>query len=131
MGANSLGILEGPNMTVTATAVAIEAHARVAYGAAGTVSVAGIAVTGIGNVKSAIAASGRGLVRLHNAPGTHFGVASEAIAVGDIVYCAAAGRYSKTAGGGAYAMGYALTAASGAGVVFTYVKVPGYFAPLV
>lgn len=122
MPANSLGILEGPNWTATATAVAIAAFTRVNVTAAGLIEAAAIGVLGVGITKHQFAASGTGLVRLLNAPGTQIGVASEAIAIGDPVYSAAAGKISKTAGGGAVLMGVATSVASGDGIPFTFIK---------
>lgn len=55
-----------------------------------------------------------------SAPGTRSGIASEAIAVGDIIYTAAAGKLSATAGNGAIRRGIALTAAGADGEVFEY-----------
>lgn len=120
MPANSLAILEGPNLTATATAVAIAAFLRVNLDAQGLISAAAIGVAGIGITKQAFAASGTGVVRLLNAPGTQIATASEAIAVGDLVYSAAAGQVSKTAAG-AVLLGTATSAASGAGVLFTFI----------
>lgn len=122
MPANSLAILEGPNLTATATAVAIAAFLRVNLDANGLISAGAIGVSGIGITKQAFAASGTGVVRLLNAPGTQIGTASEAIAVGDPVYSAAAGKISKTAGGGALLLGVATSAASGDGGLFTFIK---------
>ena len=45
-------------------------------------------------------------------------IASEAIAVGGVVYSAASGKVSTTSGGGAIYIGKANTAASGDGVLF-------------
>lgn len=122
MPANSLGILEGPNWTATATAVAIAAYLRVALDANGLVAAAAIGVAGVGITKQAFAASGTGLVRLLNAPGTQIATASEAIVVGDLVYSAAGGKVSKTAAG-AILLGVATSAASGDGVLFTFIRV--------
>ena len=122
MPANSLAILEGPNMTLTATAVAIAAFLRVNVGAAGTIAVAAIGVSGVGITKHAYAASGTGVVRLLNASGTQIGTASEAIAIGDPVYSAALGKISKTAGGGAVLLGVATSVAAADGNLFTFIR---------
>jgi hypothetical protein len=59
-------------------------------------------------------------VVLPNSPGSRAGICSEAIAVGDVVYTAAAGKLSGTAGDGAIRRGIAVTATTADGDVFEY-----------
>lgn len=76
----------------TATAVAIGEGKRVTVDANGLISVAGAAVGAIGVTTMAIAASGRGTVKLFNAPGTFIVCANAAITRGAILYPTAGGN---------------------------------------
>lgn len=90
--------------TFTATAVAIAKNSRVLLDSSGTISVAGVSDEWIGTVDGDVAASGTGTVRLRNAPGTHFFVASAAVTRGAKLYAAASGKVddgSTILGGGA------------------------------
>jgi hypothetical protein len=107
-------------MTIQANA-ATDVGIRVSVNSSGKATIAGITVTGIGITTDGAAADGYVGVRLWSAP-THVGQCSEAIAVGDTVYTAANGRFSKTSGGGALQMGIALTATSNAGELFTFAQ---------
>lgn len=105
-------INESGYKTFTATAVALSQNVRVLLDSSGTVSVAGATDDWIGTVTTDVAASGRATVRLRNAPGTFFMVASAAIAVGDAISATAGGKIDDgTATGGAMTF-EALTAAT-------------------
>ena len=104
--------------TVIATAVAISRGARVTLDSSGTVAASAIGVRGDYVAAGAIAASGTGAAYNLNLAGIIPALASEAIVAGDLCYSAAAGKVSKTSGGGAVIVGKANTAASGDGILF-------------
>lgn len=107
MAASSRGILEGPNQTcLNSSGATIPANRLVKIVGAGSsnrpaIDVAGLADAAIGITKSDILNGNAGLVRLLCAPGTQQGTASatEAIAPGDKVYQAAAGKMTKANAG--------------------------------
>jgi hypothetical protein len=102
----------------TATAVAIAKNVRVLLDSSGTISAAGVSDEWIGTTIEDIAASGTGVVRLRNAPGTHFFTASAAVTRGAKLYAAAAGKVddgSTVLGGGANIGFEALEAATADG----------------
>jgi hypothetical protein len=78
--------------TFQATAVAIGFGKRVTVDVNGLISVAAAAVGAIGVTTEAIAASGRGTVKLFNAPGTFMMVANAAIARGAQLFPTAGGN---------------------------------------
>lgn len=106
----------------TATAADIPLYSRVKKNSAGLVLVCAITDIGVGVNVVPIPASTIGLVNYDNGSSVQPGIATEAIAVADPVYSAAAGQVSKTSGGSAVQLGVARTAASGAGVAFTYFR---------
>lgn len=117
---NATGIIEGPFITVQAN-VAIAIGLRMKQAGTGLYGLAPLTEIGEGFAHQDFAAANDyGVMRDANAPGTQQGVASEAIAVNDIVYTAANGQISKTATATGYRLGRAITAASGAGVLFTF-----------
>jgi hypothetical protein len=94
---------------------AITNKARVKLTAASTTSPVQVEIAGageqhIGIAEYAVASGAIVAVRLRTYPGTHEGVATEAFAVGDVLYAAAAGGIKDTADG--TAIGIALEAAT-------------------
>lgn len=100
-------------VSLTATATAINQHARVKIDSSGTISAAGATDISIGTAMQYIAASGLGTVRLNSAPGTQNFIASVAISVGDRLYAAASGKVTNVNSGG-IPLGYQASVASGA-----------------
>lgn len=132
MGANSLSILEGSNMTVLNSTGATIPQSRLvkisAVGASNNPAVA-LAAAGdaaIGVTKSDILDGKTGLIRLLNAPGTHIVMASatEAIAAGNKIYQAASGKTTKAATTGNRHLGEALSAAAVDTDLYTMVVTP-------
>lgn len=117
---NATGIIEGPFITVQAN-VAIALGLRMKQAATGLYGLAPLTEVGEGIAHQDFAAANDyGVMRDLNAPGTQQGVASEAIAINDVVYTAANGQISKTATATGFRLGRANSAASGAGVLFTF-----------
>lgn len=85
-------------LTATATAVALGEAVRVKLDSSGLISAAGANDDWIGTTLTAVAASGRGVVKLRTAPGTLLMTCSAAVAVGDKLYPTASGKVSATAG---------------------------------
>jgi len=102
--------------TVIATSVAIVRGVRLTLDSSGTVSAAAIGVKGEFASLEAIAASSTGAAVSMNGGGKIPALASEAVAVGDAAYSAAAGKFSKTSTS-AVAVGVWSMAASGDGVL--------------
>jgi len=88
--------------TFQATAVALSKNTRVLLDSSGTISVAGATDDWIGTVVEDVAASGYGTVKLRNAPGTHFFVASAAVTRGAKLFPTASGKVDDAAGTGVY-----------------------------
>lgn len=88
--------------TFQATAVAISKNTRVLLDSSGTISVAGATDDWIGTAVEDIAASGYGTIRLRNAPGSHFFVASAAVTRGAKLYPTADGKVDDAAGTGVF-----------------------------
>lgn len=82
--------------TFTATATAIAEAVRVQVDSNGLISVAGATDPAVGVTTEAIAASGRGNVKLFSAPGTFLCMAGAAIARGAQLYPLAAGKVDDT-----------------------------------
>lgn len=103
-----------------ATSQTVSRHRRVKITSSGTVQQAAIteACHGIADCPDSTAAGTLISVLDRKFPGTVRLIASEAIAVGDVLYSAANGKVSKTSGGSAVIEGIALTAASGDGSEF-------------
>jgi hypothetical protein len=112
-----------PSPLSLVAAAATNAFLRVSINASGQAAIAGIAVLGVGTAINGAALGANCPVALFNNGQTHIGQATEAIAVGDTVYTAAAGQYSKTAGGGAIVAGIARTAAGAANDQFEFVPI--------
>lgn len=107
-----------PLFTVIPTAVAVARGARLTLDSSGTVAASAIGVRG-DFVSSQAAAASAPLAAFSLQTGSIVPmIASEAIAVGGVVYSAATGKVSTTSGGGAVLLGKANTAASGDGVLF-------------
>lgn len=85
--------------TFTATAVALEPYVRVILDGDGLISVAGTGDYAIGMTQEYIPASGSGIVKLINSPGSHWCQAASAVHVGDIGYTAAVGEIDDATGG--------------------------------
>lgn len=112
----------GPSITKP-TAEAIDKFLRLTLNSSGQWAKAAIGVRGDAIAEEGKASGGLLAGRLLYYGGTHIGIASEAILVGDIVYSAASGKISKTSGG-AVALGRAVTAASGDGAQFEWMPGP-------
>lgn len=110
MPANSIAINEGPNFTGL-SGEALGQFLRVKRNASGDLVLCGILDTGVGVTLKAVATATRVPCRYANAQGSQIGIASEAIAIGDIVYSAASGKVSKTSAG-AVKIGRATSAAA-------------------
>jgi hypothetical protein len=93
---------------------AIPKYARVIQSTtAGSVTAAGLAEIDIGTAQNAAHAAGDPVtVKLRTAPGTHKGIASEAFAVGALLYTESDGEIQDTAQATAYVIGHALEAAT-------------------
>lgn len=118
----SIAYTAGPNISL-APAATTSQFIRVNINSSGQAAIAAIGVLGVGITQDYGTTSDRVAVRLFTASGTQIGTASEAIAVGDTIYTAANGKFSKTSGGGAIAAGIAKTAASADGDQFEFVHV--------
>lgn len=105
------------------TAASTNASLRITINSSGQAAIAGIAVLGVGTSLNGAASGENVAVALFHNGETHIGQATEAIAVGDTVYTAASGQYSKTSGGGAIVAGIAKTAAGAANDQFEFVPV--------
>jgi hypothetical protein len=81
----------------TATAVAIEAHARVKVDSSGKILVAGADDPWVGTCfGSAASTQGGGAVHYSNSPGLRKFVASGTISIGDTLYGSASGRVAAS-----------------------------------
>lgn len=105
-------------LTIIADVTALVRGVRVIT-TAGVATVAGIAVRGEFVTGGAVEASKPGMAFSMQSPGHVPALASEAAAVDDPAYSAAAGKFSKTAGGGAILCGKWIQAASAADVLGT------------
>jgi len=123
--AGTLGILEGPNMTVQVGATPVAAFIRVIIaattptGGVPFVTVADHLTLGAGVTKQPIAANSRGVMRLNNAQGTKictWGTAGVGN-IGDTAFTLDAGLYGATVAG-ALAVGYVLTPTAASGDLF-------------
>lgn len=131
--ANSVGILEGPNITVNnATGSTIKAYTRVSLLTTTPVSnvpyitTSGIADVGIGYTKQDIPTGYAGLVRLSNATGTQVGLVASGItiAMDDPVWTAASGTLSNVQNATGILIGHFLSAAA-TGTPVNFVLTPG------
>lgn len=113
--------VEGSNLSITIGAANVSKYTRLQASAAGFV-VAGIAAIGDVIVERDALANSVGVAsRATNAPGTQFGIAVGAIAVGDELYAAANGAVSSTQATGAIVIGRAVSAAADTQVVNYFV----------
>lgn len=103
-------------VTIKATAVAQARGIRVTLNSSGETAKSAIGVRGDYVTMQAIGASEVGLATFTSGGGVVPALASEAVAVGDLAYSAADGKFSKTASG-AVLMGRWTQAASGDGVL--------------
>lgn len=101
--------------TFTATAVALAEGVRVQLDSNGLISAAGATDPWIGTTEAPIAASGSGVVKLRNAPGTLLFTASAAIARGARLYPTASGKVDDAAGTGNFTGFQAVEAATADG----------------
>jgi len=100
------------------TAVAVSRGTRLALNSSGLVAAAAIGVRGDYIAATDMAASEPGAVFPMQQGIKVTAIASEAIAVADVVYSAASGLCSKTSGGGAIVVGVAVQAAAVSGDLF-------------
>lgn len=95
---------------------AIGQYLRVKHDGSGQVTLAGLTDIDIGTANLPSYAADENIpVLLRTAPGTCIMVASEAIAVGALLYSAASGKVADTDGGSAVVIGHAETAATADG----------------
>ncbi len=112
--AANVGVTE---FSVNNDTVAVSRGTRVTLASTGLVAASLIGVRGDYVATIDIAASATGPAVPMQAGVIVTGVASEAVAVGDAIYSAASGQFSKTSAS-AVLVGKANTAASGSGVLF-------------
>lgn len=125
--ANSIGVLEGPDLTVANnTGSTIKQYTRVSLTTGAVVSnvpaitTSGIADVGIGYVKNDIPTGQQGLVRLSNAQGTQIGLvaATITIAQNDPVWTAANGTLSNVQNASGILIGHWLSTGAAATPVY-------------
>lgn len=97
---------------------AIAVNLRVKLDSDGRVTVAGLTDKDIGTAVTAAFAAGDSVtVKLRSGAGTHKMVASEALAIGALLYTEASGKVQDTAQATAFQIGHALEAATADGDV--------------
>lgn len=101
--------------TFTATAAALAEAVRVKLDSGGLISAAGANEDWVGVTQQAIAANGRGTVKLRGAAGTFLVTASAGLAAGDKLFATAAGKVAAAGGSSAFTGLVAGQAAAGDG----------------
>ena len=118
---NAIGLIEGPNFTAyNGSGADIAQYSRLKITGAETngcptVGLAGVGDVCIGIAQVPIANGGFGNARFENASGSQIYLASEAIAAGDKIYSAAAGKVKKTSAAGVVSLGAAWTSTAADG----------------
>ena len=101
------------NSKAFTAAAAIPQYARVTLGSGGTITKSGLAEKDIGTALTEAFASGDVIaVKLRTGAGTHKMIASEALAVGSLLYTESDGEVQDTAQATAFQVGIAVTAAA-------------------
>jgi len=104
--------IDGNTKTFTAAA-AIPQYARVTLGSAGTITKSGLAEIDVGTALTEAFAAGDVIaVKLRTGSGTHKMIASEAVAIGALLYTESDGEVQDTAQATAYVLGHAMEAAT-------------------